>query len=108
MRFSETEKKLIERLKKRQQSLIRWRWIGLLGALGNIALGIVCLVVLDHFLDKPDLPAAALVAAFLIPTTYILIGAGLGLVVYMILHWNGKPETSLLLKLIEDSRDDSA
>ena len=106
MHLTDTEKKMVERLKKRQQSLKRWRLVGLLGAFGNIGVGCYGIFVLEHFLREPDLPAA-LAAAFLIPSVYVVVCTGVGLAVYILLHWNGKAETLLLLRLIEDSHDDA-
>jgi hypothetical protein len=106
MQLSDTDKKLVERLKKQQRSLIRWRWVGLVGALVNIAAGCYCITVITYFLHQPE-PIAAMVVAFLIPSVYILVLGGVWLVVYLLLCWNGKPETRLLLRLLDESRDDA-
>jgi len=105
MKFSDTEKKLVARLKKRQQQMIRWRWVGLLAAISNLGTGIYAFVVLEHFLQQPA-PPAVLVAC-LLPTVYGLVGIGAGLLVYLFLCWNGRPETRLLLRLIDEFRDDA-
>jgi hypothetical protein len=107
MQLSNTDKKLVERLKRQQQSLMRWWWVGFVGALVNIAVGCYGVVVITHFLHQPE-PIAAMVVAFLIPSVYILVLGGIWLAVYLLLCRNGKPETRLLLKLFEDSQDDDA
>jgi uncharacterized membrane protein len=106
MQLSDADKKLVERLKQQQRSLIRWRWIGLAAAPFGIVLGCYGIAVVDHFLHQPD-AIAAMVVAFLIPTIYLLVLGGVWLAVYLVLNWNGKPETRLLLKLIEDSHDNA-
>ena len=105
MHLTDEEKRMVERLKKEQQSLIRWRWVGLISALLSIGTGCYCFVILERLLQKPELPAI-LIIANLLPLIYVLVGAGVGLVVYLVLRWNGKPETILLLRLIEESGDD--
>ena len=106
MQLSDADKKLVERLRKQQQSLIRWRWVGLLAALLNIAIGCCGIAVIDHFLHQPE-TIAAMVVAFLIPTVYLLVLGGVWIAVYSFLCWNGKPETRLLLKLLESQNDDA-
>jgi hypothetical protein len=106
MQLSDADKKLVARLKRRQQQLIRWRWIGLLAAISSLSTGIYAFVVLEHFLQQPDLPAIVAIAC-LFPAVYVLVGIGAGLMVYLFLCWNGRPETSLLLKLIDETQDDT-
>jgi len=107
MQLSDTDKKLVERLKKQQQSLIRWWWIGFVGAVINIAVGCYGVTVICHFLHQPE-PISAMVVAFLIPSVYVLVLGGVWLAVYLLLNRNGKPETRLLLRLLEESRGDDA
>jgi hypothetical protein len=106
MQLSNTEMALVERLKTQQQSLIRWRWVGVVAALFNIALGCYGIAITDHFLNQPE-AIGAMFVAFLIPTTYLLVLGGVWMIVYLSWCWNGKPETRLLLKLIEESRHDA-
>ena len=105
MHLSDKEKRMVKRLKKEQQSLIRCRWVGLISALLSIAAGCYCVVILERLLQKPELPAI-LIIANLLPLIYVLVGTGLGLVAYLVLRWNVKPKTILLLRLIEESNDD--
>jgi hypothetical protein len=106
MQLTDADKKLVERLRKQQQSLIRWRWVGLVAALFSIAVGCYGIAVIDRFLRQPE-TIAAMVVAFLIPTVYVLVLGGVWIVVYLLLCWNGKPETRLLLKLLESQNDDA-
>lgn len=102
MQLSDAEKKTVVRLRKREASLIRWRWAGVVGALCYLGIGAFCLVATLNFLRDPDLNAA-LMLSLLIPTALGSTAAGVGFGVYIFLRWNGRPETQLLLKLIEES-----
>jgi lipid-A-disaccharide synthase-like uncharacterized protein len=106
MQLSDTDKKLVERLKKRQQQFIRWRWVGLVGSILFIGVGIYAFVVLQHFAQEPALPSVMAIA-FLSPVVFLLQVGGFGLLIYLVAFWRGKPETRLLLRLLEDSRDDA-
>ena len=109
MRLSEHEKKLVERLRRNQQSVIRWRWVGLLGACTNLGAGIYAFVLLQRcFPDAGPDVVNVLFIAILFPTTVGLLVIGGGLVMCILSRWNGKPETYLLLKLIDESHDDDA
>ncbi len=98
---------MVERLKNRQQSLIRWRWVGLIGALVYIGAGCYGLASVIHFLHEPDITSVLIIACML-PVAYGLVALGVGLAAYLFLRWNGKPETNLLLRLIEDSQNDAS
>jgi hypothetical protein len=100
MQLSDAEKKLVARLKKRQQQFIRWRWVGLLGSIVTIAVGIYAYMVLVDFIQQPDLPSVMAVA-FLSPIVFMLQVGGFGLLIYLVASWNGKPETLLLLRVVE-------
>ena len=105
MELSETEKRMIEKLKKRQQFLVRWRWVGLIGTLVYVVVGLCGVVFSLHFLNRsettPDLIVACIFAAAL-----GLFALGVVLAAYLLLNWNGDCETRLLLRLIEDSQND--
>jgi hypothetical protein len=97
MQLSDIEKKIVARLRKREASLIRWRWAAVFGALGYLGM-----VAALHFLREPDLNAA-LMLSVLVPMALGATGAGVGFGVYIFLRWNGRPETQLLLRLLEES-----
>ena len=107
MQLSDPEKRLVARLKKRQQQLIRWRWMQLLSGIFSIGVGIYAFIVVVHMLQHLDLPTVLFVTS-VIPTIYVFFGVGTLTIVYAILYWNGKPETHLLLRLIEESPKDNA
>ncbi len=107
MQLSDTDKKLVERLKKRQQQFLRWRWVGLLAAILCIGVGIYAYVVLDRFLQEPGIPTVMAVAV-LSPLVYLLQVGGFSLLIYHVAFWNGKPETRLMLRIIEELDDDAA
>lgn len=102
MQLSESEKKLVAQIRKREASLIRWRWVGVLAALGYLGIGAFSMFASLRFLREPDLNAA-LMLSLLVPITLgaSLVGVVFG--VYIFLRWNGRPETQLLLRLIEAS-----
>jgi len=105
MQLSDKEKRIVERLKRRQRSLVRWRWVGLIGALVYIAVGLYGLVLALHFLNRPE-TTPDLVIACMLPMAFGLFALGVLLVSYLVLRWNGHPETLLLLRLIENAQHD--
>lgn len=106
MQLSDTDKKLVARLKKRQQQFIRLRWVGLFAAILCIGIGIYAFVILQQFAQEPALPSVMAIA-FLSPVVYLLQVGGFGLLIYLVKFWRGKPEVDLLLRLMEDSQDDA-
>ena len=107
MQLSDIEKKMVARLQKQQQSQIRWRWVSLLGASMNFAAAVYGYTILQNFLANPE-PPAMLAVAILLPMIYVLFGIGAIVLVHVLRYWNGKPETILLLKLIDELNDDDA
>ena len=106
MQLSDAEKKLVARLKKRQQQFTRWRWVGLLGAILCIGVGIYAFLVLRDFAHEPSLPSVMAIA-FLSPIAYLLQIGGFGLLIHLAAFWRGRPEVVLLLRLMDDSQDDA-
>ncbi len=105
MQLSDTEKRIVGRLKRRQQSLVRWRWVGLIGALVYIAVGLYGLVFVLNFVNRPE-TSPDLIIACMLPMAFGLLALGVLLVGYLALRWNGHHETRLLLRLIDDSQHD--
>lgn len=105
MQLSDTEKKMVTRLQKQQASLIRWRWAMLLSSAVCLGCGAYIAVILQQ-LFKPDILAVTILA-MASPLEYLMFGIGTWMTVMTILNWNGKPETALLLKLIEVSKEDT-
>ena len=104
MKLSDIEKKMIARLRRKQEQMIRWRWFLLIvgfSCLGATAYG---LSVLFRFLDKPDLASALVISGFL-PQLYMTALFGAGAIGYTCANWNGNPQDRLLLKLIDEKSD---
>jgi hypothetical protein len=106
MQLSDTEKKIVARLRKRQQSFIRWRWGFVLSSIICIGCGIYGILILQQCF-RPDFGAITILA-IATPGTYVLLAFGAMILTYTIINWNGKPEVILLLRLIEESQDDDA
>jgi hypothetical protein len=79
----------------------------LLAAILCIGVGIYAYVVLDHFLQEPGIPTVMAIA-ILSPLVYLLQVGGFGLLIYHVAFWNGKPETRLMLRIIQELDDDDA
>lgn len=102
MNLSDPEKQMVAKLKKREAFLVRWRWGIAVVALGYVALGGFGLAVALRFLETED-PNAPLALSFLVPLILLVTLIGAGLAAFLSLRWKGKPETVLLLRLIEES-----
>ena len=107
MQLSDEEMKIVARLRRQQQSMIRMRWAGLLAGLINLVAGVYGFTVLVHFLDNPD-PPAMLAIAIIMPVVCLLLGIGAFVTIRFLQYWNGKPETRLLLRLLEELQKDDA
>jgi hypothetical protein len=105
MHLSDTDKKIVTRLQRQQQSFIRWRWGILLSAVVGLGSGIYGLWISQQLI-RPDVGSVTALALVL-PSAYVMFGIGAWLMIHTFMNWNGKPEVRLLLKLIEDSRDDT-
>lgn len=81
--------------------MIRFRWAGILGAIVNLAAGVFGCVILESALQNPD-PPSLLAIALIIPTIYLTFGIGGFAMVHVLWCWNGRPETRLLLRLVEE------
>jgi hypothetical protein len=99
MNLSDSEKRMVAKLRKREASLVRWRWGIAIVALGYVGLGAFGLAVALRFLQTED-PNTPLVLSFLVPLIFLVTLIGVGLGVYLSLRWQGRPETVLLLRLI--------
>jgi hypothetical protein len=103
MTLSEAEKKMLEKLRKREAFLQKWRWVLVMfhGALiiGNIIL----FVVVAKFPDEPQ--GAKAILLHLLTPVFFFICFSAGWLGYMFVNWNGNAKTVLLLKLIDEHRD---
>ena len=99
--LSETEKKMVKKLRKREAFLRRWRWFLAIVHGGILAGAFYILVKVANFPDEP-MEGKALVVAYFTGPVLLLMVMGAGWLGYLIANWNGNAKTVLLLKLIED------
>jgi hypothetical protein len=104
MELSETEKKMVARLRKKQEQMVRWRW-------WLIVVGLLCLAVsgyglwmLLHFRHEPNLISGLMIAMFL-PQIYLCLLFGAWMIGYAWANWHGNAQDRLLLRLIDEKRD---
>ena len=104
MELSKTEKKMVARLRRKQEQMLRWRWWLL--AVGVFCLGAVAysFSILLRFFHEPDLTAVFVIAC-LLPQLYLGALFGAGLIGYTWANWNGSPHTRLLLRLLDEKVD---
>lgn len=104
MRLSDTEKKMIMKLRRNEEARRRWRWPMLLtGVFGLGVSGYSSTLFLPSF-QKPDLVDVLLVACFL-PQVYLGWLVGLWFIRYSLTNWNGNPQTRLLLRLLDEKSE---
>jgi hypothetical protein len=102
MTLSETEKRMVERLRKREAMFLRWRWVLAIIHGGVVIASLVLLVALGRFPD--DIPnSKSMVVAFMLPPAYLLMAGSSVWLGYVIANWHGNAKTQLLLKLIDES-----
>ncbi len=99
MKHSDTEKKLVERLRRRQQRLVRWRWFLLISAAIYFPIGCFGLVFTFCFLSESG-TTGQIVACWL-PLCVGMMAVGIALAGSLFCCWGGRLETRLLLALIE-------
>ena len=104
MELSDTEKKMVARLRRKEEQMRRWRWWLLF--VGVFCLGVVAysFSILLRFFHEPDLTGVFVIACFL-PQLYLGCLFGAGLVCYTWANWNGNPQTRLLLRLLDEKID---
>lgn len=114
MQLSDVEKKMVARLRKRKQALARSRWLFLFIGAFCIGVGVFCSVILLRCLRlDPAITAAfsniaaVAIAVVISPIAYFFVWGGAYILTDTLVHWRGRPEVDLLLRLIEDSRNDA-
>lgn len=106
MQLSDLEKKMVARLRKRKQTFVRLRWLFLFTGVINVGIGIFGFVILLRCLHLVQIDsAAAVTVALAAPIVYFFVWFGTYILADTLIHWHGRPEVDLLLKLIEESRD---
>lgn len=98
--LSESETKMLEKLRKHDAALRRFRWPLLVLHAGLLMGAFWLLETVVNFPDEPPGIKAVVVSERLTPI-YILLLYSAGWVGYLIANWNGNPKTVLLLKLLE-------
>jgi len=102
MQLSDTENKMVARLRKEQQLIIRLRWVRLLVAIVGLAACVYCeFTLIEVVRSDPDQFSLFLVALISPFICLIFLGDTFA-IVYILRYWNGKPETRLLLRVIDD------
>jgi hypothetical protein len=104
MMLSETEKKMVEKLRKREAFLRRWRWPMVVFHGVLIIANIWLFVMVANFPDEPQ--GAKTIVLHLLTPVFFFIAFSAGWLGYLIANWNGNAKTVLLLKLIEEARKD--
>jgi hypothetical protein len=104
MELSDTEKKMVARLRRKQVQTVRLRWWMLLGGIFCLAVSGYGSSVLMRALHEPDL-MSVLAVACLLPQIYICMFLGAGAIGYAWANWNGNPQDRLLLRLIDEKLD---
>jgi hypothetical protein len=98
--LSESETKMLEKLRKHDAALRRFRWPLLVLHAGLLMGAFWLLVTVANFPDEPR-GIKTLVASHYLTPIYIMLLYSAGWVGYLIFNWNGNPRTVLLLKLLE-------
>jgi hypothetical protein len=107
MTLSDAEKKMVERLRKRNAILLRWRWPAVIIHSGVVISAFVLLVVLARFPD--DIPnIKAMAVAFMLPQLLLLIAGSSLWLGYVIANWHGNAKTHLILRLIDEHHTNAA
>ncbi|HUR47748.1 MAG TPA: hypothetical protein VMZ27_17825 [Candidatus Saccharimonadales bacterium] len=103
MTLTEKDRKMIERLRRGQRFLARWRWPL---AIIHICMIIAWVVLLNISLALPsgEMPALAIVPMYFTTPFFLLMAFSAGFLGYLILNWNGNPQTHLLLRLLDESQ----
>jgi len=102
MQLSDTDKKMVSRLRKEQQFIIRLRWVRLFVAIGGLAACVYCgFTLVEVALPDPD-PFSMFLLALISPFICLIFFGDTFFIVYILRYWNGKPETNLLLRVIDD------
>jgi hypothetical protein len=104
MKLSESERKMVERFRRRRMFLIRWRWpLAILHSLCIVACVVLLNVVLRHGGSDPiDL----IMPLYILTPLFFVMAINVGCLGHVINNWNGNPTTHLLLRLLEDGESD--
>lgn len=102
MRLSEIELRMLEKLRRRQQSLRRYR-VPLLIIHGLLIISWFVLLIIVVQL-KTEIIAKLIVVSYMLPPIFFFMGISSVWFGYTIRNWRGEPTTALLLKVVEELR----
>ena len=92
---------MVERLRKRDVLLQRWRWPLAIGTSCLVMGWLILLVILAKFHGDSELFKLTLIA-YLLPPCFVFLAISSCWLGYVVSHWHGDPKTQLLLRLIEE------
>ena len=104
MELSSTEKKMVARLRRKQEQWPRTRWVLLCIGVGSLGVSGYGLPILLQCLHEKD-PNTALVLACFIPQIYLCALLGAWAIGYAWADWNGNSHDRLILRLLDDKLD---
>lgn len=107
MALCDTDKKMIERLRKRQALLIRWRWPLVIFHGCMVVANFVLLIVVANFPDD-NMTAKLLVVTYSLPPVFFFLCVSSLWIAYVITNWHGNAKTHLILKLIDEYHQNEA
>ncbi len=103
MTLTEKDRKMIARLRRGQRFLARWRW--------PLAIFHTCMIVawvvllnLSLALPSAEMHATVIVPMYLATPFFLMMAASASFLGYLILNWNGNPQTHLLLRLLDETQ----
>ena len=101
MTLSDNENRMIAKLRKRQQQSRRWR---IPFAIFWTIQIILWLFILNYVFGLPitDPIIKLTILVYVVPTTFAFIGLASALLGEVLGNWHGKPETDLLLRVIDE------
>ena len=104
MKLSDIEKEMVAKIRRQEASLVRQRWVALIGAIVVLVVDGLCIHMMAPSLRKPDLSSVLFIAC---SWPFILFSGAMvgGVIGYVRANWNGKPERLLLLRLIDELQD---
>jgi hypothetical protein len=104
------ERKMVAKLKRRKESSAEGRWSFLFFAALNVFVGILGILFVREHLSDPDskhFTHDIYYSVLMAPISCCLILIGAWLIIDKLINWHGRPEVDLMLRLIEESQDNT-
>jgi len=92
---------MIERLRKREALLFRWRWL-LVGFSSCLVIAWLGLLIYVLDVEFPDETAKLILLVHFLPVCFISLAFWSAYVGYLISRWRGDAKTKLLLKIADE------